>query len=37
MSLLGELEDEFDIDLESENPGHIVTIRDAVEMLEKLL
>ena len=36
MSLLGELEDEFDLELEQENVVEITTIDDALHMLDDL-
>ena len=36
MSLLGELEDTFDVELEQENAVQVRTIRDALNMLEEL-
>jgi acyl carrier protein len=36
MSLLGELEDTFDVELEQENAVQVRTIGDALNMLEEL-
>lgn len=36
MSFLGELEDTFDIELEEENAVQVLTIAEALELLEKL-
>ena len=36
MSLLGELEDTFDIELEEENLVQILTVAEALELLERL-
>lgn len=36
MSLLGELEDTFDLELEEEDALKVVTIAEALELLEKM-
>lgn len=36
MSFLGELEDTFDVELEEEDALQVVTIEEALELLEKL-
>ena len=36
MSLLGELEDEFDLDIEEENMACVLTIGDALELIDNL-
>ena len=36
MSFLGELEDTFDIELEEENLVQILTVAEALELLERL-
>lgn len=36
MSFLGELEDTFDVELEQEDAVHILTIAEALELLERL-
>jgi acyl carrier protein len=36
MSLIGELEDTFDVELEQENAVQVRTIGDALNMLEEL-
>ena len=37
MSFLGELEDTFDVELEEEDALQVLTISDALEMMNKLL
>lgn len=36
MSFLGELEDTFDVELEQENAVQVLTIAEALELLERL-
>lgn len=36
MSMLGEIEDEFDVEVEQEEAANIRTVREAVDYLEKL-
>jgi acyl carrier protein len=36
MSMLGELEDTFDIELDEDDALHIVTVGEALELLERL-
>lgn len=36
MSFLGELEDEFDIELEEEDAIAVITVGEAIELLERL-
>lgn len=36
MSLLGELEDEFDLNIEEENMESVLTIGDALELIDNL-
>lgn len=36
MSFLGELEDTFDVELEEEDALHVLTIAEALELLERL-
>lgn len=36
MSLLGELEDTFDVEIEQEEAMHVQTIGDAIEMINSL-
>ena len=37
MSMLGELEDEFDIEVDQQEAANIRTVKEAVEYLEKLV
>ena len=36
MSMLGEIEDEFDVEVEQEEAANIRTVQEAVDYLEKL-
>ena len=37
MSMLGEIEDEFDVEVEQEEAANIRTVQEAVDYLEKLI
>ena len=37
MSFLGELEDEYDVELDQEEAANVQTIGDAIEMMNKLM